>query len=378
MIIRDIKPTDSKKLAVKAAYLSSAVFAATSVFFATAPAVSAKDDIQWLTTEYDFGLIKESEGKRTGTVRGVNRGDTPGMINRVRLSCGCTDETHTEGMIEPGDTATVSFTYNPMGRPGPFRKTVKIYSGSDNRLTTVTMRGTVIGAPETLSTTYPREAGPLRLAQTDIDLGKVRYGTSRHFFLNGYNQSSDTIRPQWHTQSPSIDFGISSPGVPPGEIATFSIYFNSRTEKDMGPTEYNIELTPDKESGEKVILTVRANIEPDTSGLTPQQVDNGPRCVLLPRNVDLGEISGTKPIEFRFTVSNDGKSPMRVMRVSSTSKAVTVKRIPVNVKTGKSGEARGILDPSGLTPGAFRLPVEVYTDDPLHPVTVIDIVGIKK
>jgi len=358
--------------------LESKAIVAATVMSIGIGAATAADDLQWLSTTYDFGVIKEIEGKKTGTVKGVNRGDAPAMINRVRLSCGCTNESHTEDPIAPGDTATVSFTYNPVGRPGPFKKTVKIYSGSDNRLTTITMTGTVIGAPETLSTTYPIEVGPLRIGQKVIDLGKVRYGSSRHCFLNGYNQSSDSIRPTWGKTPGPIDFSISSHAIPPGDISTFSIYLNGREIKEMGPMEYQIDLTPDKGSQDKVTLTVLAEIEPDTSGLTPEQVANGPRCALIPRNIDLGMISGNNPMRFRFTISNEGKSAMRVSRVKARTKSIIIKRIPVNVKAGKSGDAEGTLSIANLPTGPFRIPIEVYTDDPLHPVSTINVVGIKE
>lgn len=342
------------------------------------PEIFASDDIEWLTTTYDFGAFKEIEGPRTGTVKGVNRGDSPAMINRVRLSCGCTSESHTEDLVQPGDTAFVSFTYNPIGRPGRFQKTVKVYTGTDNRITTITMRGTVIGAPETLQTTYPFEAGPLRLSETTVDLGKVRYGTSRHHFLTAYNQTADSVRPHWNNNHDNVDFAIAEPVVAPGDLSTFSIYLNTRDLTEMGPVEYEIPLYPDTGMDNPVSITVRAEIEPDTSRLTPEEVDNGPRCSLLPRVIDLGELTGDQPVKFRFTVSNEGKSKMRVTRVNARDRRVVIKRIPVNINPGKSGEAEGTLSAGSLDEGAFRIPVEVYTDDPLHPVSVINVTGIRR
>ena len=141
--------------------------------------LAASAQLEWLATDYDFGTMKEIAGPKTGSVRFVNRGDKPVVINQVRPSCGCTGADYTEGQIAPGDTATVSFTYNPKGRPGRFEKTVKVYVGEDNERTAIKIRGTVIGAPETLQTSYPVEVGPLRLSQRILTAGDVRYGTAR-------------------------------------------------------------------------------------------------------------------------------------------------------------------------------------------------------
>ncbi|MDE7495896.1 MAG: DUF1573 domain-containing protein, partial [Muribaculaceae bacterium] len=46
--------------------------------------------IEWLSTEYDFGTFPEAGGPRSGEVRFINRGKQPTMINNVRLTCGCT------------------------------------------------------------------------------------------------------------------------------------------------------------------------------------------------------------------------------------------------------------------------------------------------
>ena len=115
---------------------------------------SIKADVVWLEKDYDFGLMKEEAGPRTGSVRLVNTGPEPVVITGARPSCGCTGVAYPEDPIEPGDTVNFSFTYNPLGRPGKFAKSIRVYIG-DFDMATIRIRGNVLGTPESLTTLYP-------------------------------------------------------------------------------------------------------------------------------------------------------------------------------------------------------------------------------
>ncbi len=186
----------------------------------------SRGEIRWVETEYDFGVMKEIAGRQTGYARFCNLGPDTTFISYVRPSCGCTDADYTKGLILPGDTATVSFTYNPSGRPGAFEKSVKVYIGEDKDRHVIKIKGTVVGSPETLSKLYPVSAGALRLSTRLIDLGDVVVGTGRHAFVTMVNQTTDTVSP-----GVSAPQGISVDMTPkvlePGELATLGIYINS-------------------------------------------------------------------------------------------------------------------------------------------------------
>lgn len=337
----------------------------------------AAENIEWLSTDYDFGTMKEVAGPKTGSVRFVNRGDKPVSINQVRPSCGCTGADYTEGPIAPGDTATVSFTYNPKGRPGRFEKTVKVYVGEDNERTTVRIRGTVIGTPETLQSSYPVEAGPLRLSQRILTAGDVRHGTARHIFLQCYNQSQDTIYPAWNHPARSLSMGISSRAVAPGDGVTFSIYFNTRDGELPGTVNYPIEIISDSAAPDpvKTIVEFRANVVPDADGPGASALESAPAISASPATVDLGVVSGDKA-EFRFTVSNTGKSELHIKRIQG--ERIAVSRFPVRLKPGKNGECKGSVRLTGMDEGPFAIKLEIVSDDPVRPLETIRIAGIKE
>jgi hypothetical protein len=92
---------------------------------------------------HDFGIITEEGGAQTATFLVTNRTDAPILLTNVRASCGCTATDWTKTPIEPGKTGTVSAAYNPKGRPGPFDKTVTIYTSGTPERIIVHIMGTV-------------------------------------------------------------------------------------------------------------------------------------------------------------------------------------------------------------------------------------------
>lgn len=336
--------------------------------------VQGAGEIRWLATTYDYGAFREAAGPRRGFLQFVNLGPEATIINRVKPSCGCTAAEYTQDIIEPGDTATVWFEYNPAGRPGVFAKSLKVYTGENNDISVLRLVGTVIGAPESLASRYPEEVGPMRLSERRLMSGEVGYGKAAHTMFGVYNQSSDTIRPEWSVLSEAFSIDISQKAVPPGELATISVYFNSRKAEQMGVHDYTITIRPDAGSAETLDMIYTANVVPDTSGLTPEQLASAAVVEVLPDFVDLGMCESGSERKFDFTLRNAGKSPLVVHRIYAPAGGVNVRKAPVRLAPGKSGKAEAVLTvPSAKAPFSIRL--DVLTNDPLNPVKTIKIAG---
>ncbi len=362
----------NKKMLAACLVLCGAAF--TGVGTASAEIING---IEWSATHYDFGTIREIDGPKTGAVTFVNKGKEATIINSVRPSCGCTGASYTDGLIEPGDTATVTFTYNPVGRPGRFEKTVKVYTGEANDLMTIRISGTVIGSDKTLERDFPAAVGSLRLSSLEEKAGDIKTGAARHMFVRLYNQSVDTLRPEVVNTHRALSVGVNPAAIPPGEVATLGLYVNSRDADCMGAVEYpvKIKVTENGNTSSETV-NVTATIVPDTSGMSVEEIDNASFADVMPDLIDFSKESGNKKLrEFSFRVINDGKTPMQVLRVYSREKAVRIKRHPDRVKPGKNGLVKGVVDMGMLPGGPFRIVVEVVTDDPLHPLRTVTIVG---
>ena len=93
---------------------------------------------------HDFGTIKEANGPVTCTFEFTNTGDKPLLIIDATASCGCTRPEFPTKPIKPGKKGKIKVTYSPIGRPGAFKKTVKIKTNGKERTTTLRIEGTVI------------------------------------------------------------------------------------------------------------------------------------------------------------------------------------------------------------------------------------------
>lgn len=344
------------------------------------PSLTGRAEVLWLEKNYDFGLMKEEAGPKEGKARFVNIGDRELVVTDAKPGCGCTSVSYPENPIAPGDTACISFKYDPAGRPGKFEKSIRVYI-NDKENYRIGISGNVLGTPQSLEQFYPIEIGPLRLSEYMIPAGDIKEGAARNFFINVYNQSADSITPRWNSGNKALAVDISEKKLGPGDIASISLFFNSALVAEPGPVEIPVTLYPDTDSPEERQIIFRANIIPDFSHLSPKQVDKGPRCYTAPPAVDLGIIA-REPVPFAFLIENQGKSELLIRKIyireeiGNKMPAVKISKYPAKIKSGKSATINGTLNPVELPEGPFRQTIEIISNDPIHPVRSLTVVGI--
>lgn len=76
-------------------------------------------------TNYDFGSIKEGEVV-THIFTYKNEGNGELVISNATASCGCTKPSYANGVKHPGDTGTISVTFDSSKKTGKMVKLVTI------------------------------------------------------------------------------------------------------------------------------------------------------------------------------------------------------------------------------------------------------------
>ena len=107
-------------------------------------AKGGKAKMRFTETLWDFGNIKEKGGPATHEFEFVNDGDGNLMILDATAQCGCTKPEYSDKPIAPGKTGKIKVTYNPIGRPGSFEKTVTVRTNGDPNKLTLKIRGAVV------------------------------------------------------------------------------------------------------------------------------------------------------------------------------------------------------------------------------------------
>lgn len=99
-------------------------------------------DISWDNTVLDLGEIPHNipaELEFTFT----NSGTEPLIITNIRTSCGCTAADYPRTPIEPGETATITGSFNAKTL-GRFQKSITVICNTDPSTQILTVKGVVV------------------------------------------------------------------------------------------------------------------------------------------------------------------------------------------------------------------------------------------
>jgi len=136
-----------------AMFLSFSASAQTSIKKATAapqatattaaPKNNTPSAITWKEDTFNFGDIEK--GKPVSHEFSFkNTTKQTILITNVKASCGCTATNYTKTPIKPGETGTVTATYNA-ANPGNFTKTVTVTTNDSDVSKILTIKGKVNG-----------------------------------------------------------------------------------------------------------------------------------------------------------------------------------------------------------------------------------------
>lgn len=77
--------------------------------------------------EHHFGTIREIAKVQT-TFTATNVGSADLIIEKVQPACGCTAGELGQNVLQPGESTTITITFDPKGKSGSIRKLVRILS----------------------------------------------------------------------------------------------------------------------------------------------------------------------------------------------------------------------------------------------------------
>lgn len=330
---------------------------------------------RWKSTVHDFGAFDEDMGKVTTAFTLVNDGDEPLVIYAARASCGCTVPDYTSSPIAPGDSASVKVTYDPTGRPGKFSKRVKVETNSEPSQSVLTINGVVIGASHTLRSRFPVEAGNLKLRAKTVTFGDILKGRTKTEFLEGYNQSDDSIKPVVTGLPKQVTVSVKPEVVPPGEQVTFTFFYNTSKTADWGWTSDEVIIAESAESSRVQPVELIAIVNEDFSKLPANKIASAPKVALSTTSVDLGTIAPGSRHKAEITIDNYGKDPLLIRKVGSLDPAITVKAEKTEVKGGSQTKLKIEVDTEKCHDNLLNARIMLITNDPDRPVSNIRVVG---
>lgn len=126
------------------AFISTSVFSQSAHQANSSAETSATTDspskVKWDSQEYDFGNIPKNIAAEAEFVF-TNTSKEPVIISKVKSSCGCTVTGYDKSPVMPGESSTITATYNAK-KLGAFRKSLRVTT-NDFKPYTLIIKGVV-------------------------------------------------------------------------------------------------------------------------------------------------------------------------------------------------------------------------------------------
>ncbi len=341
-------------------------------------AMAQKPVISFDEKSYDFGKVKEEDGKITHVFDFVNKGNSPLVINRAQAQCGCTTPVWTTYPIEPGKKGTITVTYNPQGRPGNFTKSITVYSNATEEQFILTIHGEVIPKPSTDNSAYPVNMGSLGLKSKVVQLNNIDKGKMQERTLAIQNTGKSSVKPTIDGLPPYLTATVSPETLNPNQEGKVTFTFDSKKCPQWGPVSDDVfvVINGTKKIAEEFRLMITGNIVEDFSKLTLEQKRKSPILEIPERTINLGTINSNGIKTTNFKISNKGQNNLEIRRIINNNKELNVKVRKASVQSGRSSDLAVAVDSKGLVAGDYKKSFTVQTNDPENSFIIL-VVGWK-
>ena len=325
---------------------------------------------------WDFGTIREVDGRVSHTFTGENRGDSPLVILDVVTSCGCTVPRFSRRPILPGEKTEITVTFDPTNRPGVFSKDLTVYSSQRQKIATLTIGGKVTPRPKSIEELYPVDAGGgVRLTTTLNTFAYIRAGQHVQGAFGCINTSRKSVRLELRPLHASGLLRLEAPGkLAPGQRASINVaYLNPAAQPHYGTIRDALELLVDGRTNGTVLVTHGIGVDADAG--TAEKT--APRCEFSENILKFGSLKRTDAAHrLAFRVSNTGTADLILRAVEGEGHVATTLRPGIRIAPGESFRAEVMLDPRSQDYGVVSEHLVVVTNDPVRPMRRIRVTAI--
>ncbi|MDR0750474.1 MAG: DUF1573 domain-containing protein [Tannerellaceae bacterium] len=342
---------------------------------------------------HDFGVVAEAAGLASHTFIIKNTGADPLVITRVTASCGCTRPEWTRSPIEPGSSGEVTISYNPKGRPGPFYKSVAVYSNAKDKPKLLHVKGNVTPKPANATLpaiSYPYSIGPLKLQTKTIHYNSIRPGETGEEKIPVRNESQHPLT--IHTgKLPNYLTAEANPDtLQPGETGEIYLLFHTDKAKRMGRILTALPLEVEDGANRKHTtgkIDVAANVIDNFARLSAADKAKAPAIQFSSTLIDFGKLPGKSGaiIPFiggsgkeseTFTITNTGKSVLSIYSVTSDDELTAISGGKKELNPGAATEYKVSIRPKEIKTKIETF-IHVVCNDPSGPVRLIKVTAEK-
>lgn len=336
----------------------------------------AQDVIEFEKSLHDFGMVKEENGAISYSFTFINAGKDPLTITGVNASCGCTTPAWTQEQVQPGDSGFITAQYNPLNRPGHFKKSLKVnYAvGGKNEQSVLYIEGNVKPKPKTIEDELPTQIGDLRLKYKSLNMGKITTEKPVIQTFDVYNESDSVWdwQPELSKLPPHISVAYEPAYLKPHEAGQIIVTYDPNKSGELGFRTDNIRLFTTETNEPEKELFVIATVEEYFPPMTAEELEKAPRLSFNKSTHDFGNVNGGSTVTTTFSLTNNGQEDLIIRQVKANCGCTVPKVKKEKIAPGKTVELEVSFDSSGRRGRQYKT-VTVFSNDPIAPTQTLSL-----
>ena len=350
----------------------------------------AQDSAKIVSEEiiYNFGTIKEENGVASHIFKIKNEGKAPLVIKRVTASCGCTQPEWNKAPIAPGATTDVKISYDPTGRPGPFYKTISIFSNGKTGSFRLAIKGNVTPKPIIPELSYPYTIGEIGLTDKSIQYSTILPGESAGKSIGLKNNGKKDVLIHIGNTPHYLTVTLSSDTLKAGSTSELYCLLDAGKLKHKGHHFTKVPIYISDTNSRTSIedqLAITSNYIDDFSKLTTNERKNAPKIALSGTLIDFGIINKSrglfsklkKKTTTKFEIANNGKTNLILHSISSDEKEIHLSSKGKIVKPSAKTTVKVSVKTKEIKE-KFKGLITIVANDPDNPVQLIKVIAKKE
>jgi hypothetical protein len=332
----------------------------------------AVTSMQLSENQHDFGVFNEEAGPQKYDFVLSNTGREPLVIQNVVASCGCTTPEWTRQPIPAGGKGRLTAIYDPKDRPGPFNKTLSVYTNTKPEVTVIVIKGEVKPREKTVEELFTFPVGSVRFESPQLAFTNVKKTEKKIRVMPVVNTSSAPVKIEFDQLPAHLTLKANPETLKPGQKGIVEGTYDATKNANWGNVSDMVKVKLNGVAQENVYYYVSANLVEDFSSMSKEAMLSAPVFKLESNAIDLGKIKGSTQNEVEFKYTNTGKNDLFIRHVKATCGCTAVQQgnQGTAIKPGQSSSIKATFNSGGYS-GKVTKAIYVYTNDPKNSEVVL-------
>lgn len=345
------------------------------VLFLSGFLVSAQNrgNAEFVEDTFDFGDVNEGDGPIVHEFEFTNTGKAPLIISNVKASCGCTTPGWSKEPVLPGKKGFVKAQYNPLNRPGAFKKSLTITSDGESPRTVLYIQGKVIPRMKTVEEELRIQIGAMRVKNKTVNMGRVTTEKPGIREVDVYNDSDSAFSFTKKMIGPKfIALSFQPETLQPKEKGKIRIAYDPNFKDNLGFQNHSVKFYTDEAEDEEKELNIMATITEYFPPMSAEEKAKAPQLNITDRIYDFGKIARGTSKETKFELVNTGKTSLNIRKIIPNCSCIQAKLDSYDIEPGGSTTLTTTFDSDGRRGNQLKN-ITIYSNDPASPTQVVSI-----